>query len=319
MHMKMNDDGAIRSVHSSGRAETMKVKEPGIAKREILLGAHVSISGGIEKALLRGEQLGCNTVQIFTKNANRWHEKSFKQSEIDLYRDIKNRTGIGPVIVHNSYLINLATIGAELYKKSINAMVHELERCEMLGVRHLVVHPGFHQGSGEERGIEKIIHALNEIHEETKGFDVTIALEITAGQGTSLGYRLEQIAQIMNRVEEGTRLAFCLDTCHSFAAGYELRSQADYDRFFRDIERTIGLEKLKVIHMNDSKGNCGSRVDRHEDIGKGMIGEEPFRWIMNDERLKHIPKIIETPRLKRSKDLKNDMLNLAVLRNFVQS
>jgi deoxyribonuclease-4 len=306
-------------VHSNGGTETIRVNESGVDKQELLLGAHVSIAGGIEKALLRGEQLGCNTVQIFTKNANRWHEKSFKQSEIDLYRDIKNRTGIGPVIVHNSYLINLATIGAELYKKSISAMVHELERCEMLGVRYLVVHPGFHQGSGEERGIEKIVHALNEIHEETKGFDVAIALEMTAGQGTSLGYRLEQIAQIMNRVEEESRLTFCLDTCHSFAAGYELRSKADYDRFLKDIDGTIGLKKLKVIHLNDSKGDCGSRVDRHEDIGKGMIGEEPFRWIMNDERLKYIPKIIETPRLKRSKDLKNDMLNLALLRNFVQS
>ncbi|MBN2515214.1 MAG: deoxyribonuclease IV, partial [Deltaproteobacteria bacterium] len=242
----MNDYGAIRSVQSSGRAEIVRINEPGVDKQELLLGAHVSIAGGIEKALLRGEQLGCRTIQIFTKNANRWEERSFRQTEIDLYQDIKNRTGIEPVISHNSYLINLATIGAELYKKSIRAMVQELERCEMLGIRYLVIHPGSHQGSGEERGIEKIIHALNEIHETTKGFTVAIALEMTAGQGTSLGYRLEQIAHILNRVEEESRLAFCLDTCHSFAAGYELRSQADYDKFFRDIDGTIGLEKLKV-------------------------------------------------------------------------
>jgi deoxyribonuclease-4 len=314
----MNDYGSIMSVHSSGRTETIRVKEPGVAKRELLLGAHVSIAGGIEKALLRGEQLGCRTIQIFTKNANRWQERSFRQAEIDLYRDIKNRTGIEPIIAHNSYLTNLATIGAELYKKSIYAMVQELERCETLGVRYLVVHPGSHQGSGEERGITKIVHALNEIHETTKGFAVAIALEMTAGQGTSLGYRLEQIAQIMNRVEEGSRLAFCLDTCHSFAAGYELRSKADYDRFFRDIDGTIGLEKLKVIHLNDSKGDCGSRVDRHEDIGKGMIGEEPFRWIMNDERLEDVPKIIETPGLGKIKDYRKDEQNLNLLRNMVE-
>lgn len=296
----------------------MKADEPGIAKRELLLGAHVSIAGGIEKALIRGEQLGCRTVQIFTKNANRWQERSFRQAELDLYRDIKNRTGIEPVIAHNSYLVNLATIGAELYKKSINAMVQELERCEMLGVRYLVVHPGSHQGSGEERGIEKIIHALNEIHEVTKGFNVAIALEMTAGQGTSLGHRLEQIALIMNRVEESPRLAFCLDTCHSFAAGYEMRSQADYDRFIRDIDGTIGLERLKVIHLNDSKGDCGSRVDRHEDIGKGKIGDEPFRWIMNDERLKDIPKIIETPGLGKIKDYRKDEQNLNLLRSMIE-
>jgi deoxyribonuclease-4 len=276
--MKMNDYDVIRNVHPSGGAETIRVDDPGVDKQELLLGAHVSIAGGIEKALLRGEQLGCNTIQIFTKNANQWKEKSFRQAEIDLYKYIEKRTGIGPVIAHNSYLINLATIGAELYKKSIHAMLHELERCEILGIRYLVIHPGSHQGSGEERGITKIAHALNEIHETTKGFTVSIALEMTAGQGTSLGYRLEQIVQIMNRVDEGSRIACCLDTCHSFAAGYELRSKADYDKFFRDIDGTIGLEKLKVIHLNDSKGDCGSRVD-----------------------------------------LKNDMLNLTALRNFVQS
>jgi len=305
-------------VHSSGRVETIKVKESGIAKREILLGAHVSIAGGIEKALLRGKQLGCNTIQIFTKNAHQWKGKSFRQAEIDLYKDIEERTGITPVIAHNSYLINLATIGAELYRKSIHAMVHELERCEMLGVRYLVVHPGFHQGSGEERGIEKIVHALNEIHKETKGFTVAIALEMTAGQGTSLGYRLEQIAQIMNRVEEGSRLTFCLDTCHSFAAGYELRSEADYNRFLEDIDETISLKKLKVIHLNDSKGDCGSRIDRHEDIGKGMIGEDPFRWIMNDKRLKGVPKIIETPGLVKIKDYCKDEQNLELLRSITE-
>jgi deoxyribonuclease-4 len=306
------------SVHSIGKAETNNVNETGADKRELLLGAHVSITGGIEKALLRGNKLGCRTIQIFTKNANRWQERFFTQAEIDLYRDIKNRTGIEPVIAHNSYLINLATIGAELYKKSIQAMERELERCEMLEIRHLVIHPGSHQGSGEEWGITKIVQALNDIHERTRGFSVTIALEMTAGQGTSLGYRLEQIAQIINRVEEGSRLAFCLDTCHAFAAGYELRSEADYDRFIRKIDGTIGLEKLKIIHMNDSKNDCSSRVDRHEDIGKGMIGEEPFRWIMNDERLKHIPKIIETPGLGKIKDYRKDEQNLSLLRSMVK-
>jgi len=282
-----------------------------------LLGAHMSISGGLKRALLRGHDLGCNTIQMFTKSSVQWKERFLEEQEVAKFREIRKRVNINPVISHNSYLINLASADEGLYKKSIDAMLHEMQRCELLGVNYLVIHPGSHRGRGEEYGIEKIVCALNMIHERTKGYNVKIALETTAGQGTALGYRLEQIAQIIKSTEDASRLAFCLDTCHSFAAGYELRTEAGYERLFNEIEEITGMEKLKVIHLNDSKADCGSRIDRHENIGRGMIGERPFRWIMSDERLKDIPKIIETPGL--GKDLEKDRENLDLLRRFAGS
>ncbi len=282
-----------------------------------LLGAHMSISGGLKKALLRGYDLRCNTIQMFTKSSVQWKERFLEEQEVAGFREIRKRVNINPVISHNSYLINLASPDEGLYKKSIDAMLHEMRRCELLGVDYLVMHPGSHRGRGEEYGIEKIVCALNMIHERTKGYKVKITLETTAGQGTALGYRLEQIAQIMKSTEETSRLAFCLDTCHSFVAGYELRTEAGYERLLNEIEEITGMEKLKVIHLNDSKADCGSRIDRHENIGRGMIGEKPFRWIMSDERLKDIPKIIETPGL--GKDLEKDRENLDLLRRFAGS
>jgi len=191
-----------------------------------------------------------------------------------------------------------------------------MQRCELLGVNYLVIHPGSHRGHGEEYGIKKIAHALDRIQERTKGYRVKITLEITAGQGTTLGYRLEQIVQIIKKVEESSRLAFCLDTCHAFAAGYELRTAEGYEGLLKEIEEMIGINKLKVIHVNDSKNDLGSRIDRHENIGKGMIGKKPFQWIMSDERLKDIPKILETPGF--GKDLEKDRVNLDLLRSFVR-
>ncbi len=279
-----------------------------------LLGAHMSISGGLKKALLRGHDLGCNTIQMFTKSSVQWKERFLEDQEVAGFREVRERVNINPVISHNSYLVNLASADEGLYKKSIDAMLHEMRRCELLGVNYIVIHPGSHRGRGEEYGIEKIVCALSMIHQRTKGYKVKIALETTAGQGTALGYRLEQIAQIMKSTEDASRLAFCLDTCHSFAAGYELRTEAGYERLFNEIEEITGMEKLKVIHLNDSKADCGSRIDRHENIGRGMIGERPFRWIMSDERLKDIPKIIETPGL--GKDLEKDRENLDLLRRF---
>jgi len=271
----------------------------------------MSIAGGIEKSLLRGYDLECNTIQIFTKNSRGWREKEFEESEIGAFNETKKKTGIDPVISHCSYLINLAAPDEEIYRKSINSMLNEMKRCESLGIAYLVIHPGSHKGSGELSGIEKIVDAINQLHLKTTGFRVKILLETTAGQGTNLGYRLEQIAEIIEGLEEKSRIGFCLDTCHVFAAGYELRTENSYRKIFSDIEEMIGMVRLKVIHLNDSQGDCGSRVDRHGHIGKGMIGENPFRWIMNDERLKNIPKIIETPKVG-SKDIDN----LQLLRSF---
>ncbi len=281
-----------------------------------LLGAHMSISGGLGKALLRGSDLGCNTIQMFTKNASQWRERYLEESEIAEFKEVRKKVKINPVISHSSYLINLASADDELYEKSIDAMLHEMQRCELLGVNYLVIHPGSHRGRGEEYGIKKIVQALDGIHERTKGYRVKITLEITAGQGTTLGYRLEQIARIMNEVVESSRLAFCLDTCHAFAAGYELRTVEGYEELLREIEEMIGMDKLKVIHVNDSKKDLGSRIDRHENIGKGMIGKKPFQWIMSDERLKDIPKILETPGF--GKDLEKDRVNFDLLRSFVR-
>ncbi len=273
-----------------------------------LLGAHMSIAGGLEKALLRGASLGCATIQIFTKSAIRWEERILENSEITLFRETRKQTGIAPVISHASYLINLASPDREIYLKSLNAMVHEIRRCEQLGVDLLVLHPGHHRGAGDEWGIARVVEALNAIHAETTGAPVKIALETTAGQGTCLGSSLEQIARIMERVKENTRLAFCLDTCHIFVAGCNLRTKENYHDLFSRIDDTIGKENLMVIHLNDSKREMGSRVDRHENIGAGMIGEGVFRLIMRDPSLAGIPKIIETP---------SDLENVRLLKSFV--
>ena len=217
------------------------------------------------------------------------------------------KTGIDPVISHASYLINLASPERDLYNKSLGAMVNEIHRCEQLNIGYIVVHPGFHKGRGEEWGIERITCALDRIHADTVGAKVRIALETAAGQGTALGGSLEQIARIIERVKENSRLAFCLDTCHTFVAGYDLRTEQDYIDLFRRIDDTIGRKNLRVIHLNDSKREMGSRVDRHQNIGDGMIGEGLFRLIMRDKLLQGIPKIIETP---------SDIKNLQLLKSF---
>ncbi len=277
---------------------------------EPLLGAHMSISGGLEMALLRGSEAGCKTIQLFTKSPNRWEERVLKESERDKFVFLKKQLGICPVISHNSYLINIASPERRLYYKSLDALLCEMRRCEELEVEYLVMHPGAHGGRGERYGIERISEALNVIHQKTAGYRVKIAPENTAGQGTTLGYTIGHIEEIFSRVEERSRLAFCLDTCHIFAAGYDVRKEDGYRELFEEIDDSIGLENLKIIHMNDSGRECGSRLDRHENIGKGEIGKTPFRWIMNDEKFQNIPKIIETQQ-KSNRD------NLKLLKSFV--
>jgi deoxyribonuclease-4 len=282
-----------------------------------LLGAHVSIAGGILNALRRGHELQCSTIQIFTKNASQWKERVIDADEGRSFRILQCDLGIKPVISHAAYLINLASPFGELYQRSINAVADEVKRCTILGIPYLVIHPGAHTGCGEARAIELLIKALDRIHDKIVSSDVMILMEISAGQGTSICYTAEQIAEVLQGVKESDRIGFCLDTAHAFAAGYEFRTRPQYQRFISDISSTIGLGKLKVIHLNDSKTDCGSRVDRHEHIAKGMIGRRPFRWIMNDERLTHIPKIIETPGL--GKDVVMDRKNLDFLRKLANT
>ncbi len=273
-----------------------------------LLGAHMSIEGGLEKALLRGHALGCNTVQIFTKSSNKWKERLLEKTEIRLFLDVKAKTGIDPVISHASYLINLASPDEGLYAKSLDAMVSEINRCENLKISFLVVHPGFHKGRGEEWGIRRVAQALNIIHANTPNAQVKIALENTAGQGTALGTSIEQISDIAERIREDNRIAFCLDTCHMFVAGCDIRTEKNHIDVLKRIDNILGIIRLGVIHLNDSKKEISSRLDRHENIGQGMIGEECFRLIMRDRTFTGIPKILETP---------DYIENIQMLKSFV--
>ncbi len=288
---------------------------PRTPDRSILLGAHMSIAGGIHTAVERGASIGCTTMQMFVKNNNQWRGKKLTDEDVATYKKLLQQSSIGPVVVHDTYLINLCAVDKQILKKSRLALKDELDRCELLGVEYLNFHPGSHVGAGERDGIQRIAESLNLVHEQTKGFHVKSVLETTAGQGTALGYRFEQLRAIMDFVEERDRMAVCMDTCHVFAAGYDIATEEGYRTTFEDFDRIIGLDRLVAFHVNDSKRELGSHVDRHEHIGKGTIGKLGFRLLMNDERFQRIPKILETP---KGPDMKEDVMNLKVLRGFVK-
>ncbi len=279
------------------------------------LGAHESIAGGVSKAFDRALSVGCDAVQIFTKNNNRWSAKPLDPKEVERFKRKQQETGIHPVVAHDSYLINLGTPKDDLWEKSINAFVDELQRSETLGIPYLVMHPGSHTGSGEEAGLERIARGLDRCHAATEGFKVLTLLEITAGQGTNLGYTFEQLRAIIDMVDDPNRLGICFDTCHALAAGYEFRDRESYERMWEEFDRIVGLERLKVFHLNDSQKDVGSHVDRHAHIGQGMLGLEPFRMILNDPRFDGLPGLLETP---KSQDLHEDVENLSVLRSLVE-
>jgi deoxyribonuclease-4 len=281
----------------------------------MLLGSHVSIAGGLHKAFPIALEIGCTAIQIFTKNANQWKAKPLQEKEIDRFLNDWKASGITSVVAHDSYLINLGTPDKELLQKSQDALLLELERCEQLSVPYLVMHPGSHVGSGEEEGLKRVAESFDLIHAKTSGYKTQILVETTAGQGTNLGYRFEQLAKILEMVKESDRLSVCFDTCHAFAAGYELRTEAGYRETFETFDKIIGLNRLKVIHLNDSVKGLGSRVDRHADIGTGAIGLDGFRLLMNDSRFDAIPKILETP--KGKDPVAADTKNLQVLRDLV--
>ncbi|MCB0753087.1 MAG: deoxyribonuclease IV, partial [Ignavibacteriae bacterium] len=258
-------------------------------KMEHLLGAHTSTSGGVSKAVERAEKLGFTAMQIFTKNNNRWFAKPLDEKEITKFKSKLENSNVKFVVAHDSYLINLCANDVDLLEKSRNAFVDELTRCEQLGIPYLNFHPGSHTGMGEEEGLKIIAESINIAHDKTKNFNVSSMLEITAGQGTALGYRFEHIARIIELVEDKKRMSVCIDTAHLFAAGYDFRTRETYYKTMQDFDKIIGLEKLKCFHMNGSKKELGSRVDRHEHIGNGFIGIEGFKNIMNDEKLISIP------------------------------
>ncbi len=280
-------------------------------KRALNLGAHVSTAGGLHLACGRGKELGCDAIQIFTKNERQWSAKPLSDAEADAFKKARRECGIRWAFAHDTYLINLASPDRAAWRKSVDAFRVELERCEKLGLEFLVTHPGSPGASGEEAGIERVADALNEIHGRTAGFSARILLETTAGQGTTLGWRFEQMRAIADRVKERGRLGICLDTCHVFAAGYDLSTEAGYERTMEEFDGVLGLRNLRAIHLNDSKRGLGSRVDRHEHIGRGAIGREAFRRLMRDPRFREVPKVLETP-----KEGGMDAVNLRLLRRL---
>jgi len=282
--------------------------------RSILLGAHMSIAGGVHTAVERGISIGCTTMQMFVKNNNQWRGKELSDEDIATYKKLLRESSIGPVVVHDTYLINLCAADKQILRKSRAALKDELDRCEVLGVEYLNFHPGSHVGAGEEEGIKRIAESLNIIHEETKKYRVKSVLETTAGQGTAIGYRFEQLREIIDMVAEPNRMAICIDTCHVFAAGYDISTERGYEKTFEDFDAIIGLDRLVAFHVNDSKRELGSHVDRHDHIGKGKIGKTGFRLLMNDERFRAVPKILETP---KGPEMKEDVRNMRLLRNMV--
>jgi deoxyribonuclease-4 len=278
------------------------------------LGAHMSISGGLDKAVISGRELGCETIQIFTRSPRQWRPRVLEEAEVALFRQAQAEAGIDPVVAHDCYLINLASLEEELWQKSLRVFVEELGHCQALEIPYLVLHPGSHMGAGEESGLEQVARALDRARDETPGYGVQVLLENTAGQGTNLGHKFEHLATLLSSVRDNSWLGVCFDTCHAFAAGYELREPAGYEATWQQMEELVGLERVKVIHVNDAKGDLGSRLDRHEHIGQGMMGLEPFRMLLNDDRFRDLPMLLETP---KGPDLFEDRENLRLLRSLI--
>ena len=281
-----------------------------------LLGAHMSIAGGVGNAFLEGKKVDCDAIQIFTKSSRQWAAKPYTKEEIAQFHGNRKETGIASVVAHDSYLLNLGSPDPALRQRSVAAFIDEFERCEVLGVTNLIAHPGAHVGAGEAEGIKTIARSLDEVHKACPGYRAKITLEITAGQGSNLGYRFEQIADIIDATHESDRLRVCFDTEHAFAAGYDIRTKEGYERTFSEFDEAIGIDLLAAFHLNDSKKEFHSRVDRHEHIGKGFIGVEAFRLLMNDERFWGLPMCLETP---KGPDLKEDRENLTLLRSLIKA
>lgn len=278
------------------------------------LGAHMSIAGGLHLAPGRGAKAGCGVIQIFTQNSNQWRGKIPGDADVALFREQWQTAGLHDIICHDIYLINLGAAPGEVRDKSLAAFREEMERCARLGITRIVMHPGSHLGDGEETGIRRIVEAFDELFAATPDYQGKILLETTAGQGTNLGYTFEQLRAIIDGSAFPGRFAVCYDTCHTFAAGYNITTREGYERVFAEFDRIIGLDRLQCFHLNDSKKGVGSRVDRHEHIGQGAMGLAGFRFLMNDPRFARVPKILETP--KGDND-EMDAVNLQTLRDLV--
>lgn len=278
-------------------------------------GAHMSTSGGVWKALLRGRGIHCEVVQIFVKNNMQWFGKPFSRGDLASFTKELATDKFACVFGHTGYLINLGAPPSENRERSIQSLIQEIQFATQLGLPFLVLHPGAHLGAGEEAGIKQIVAGLDEVFVATKKSPVRLALENTAGQGTCLGNKLAHLATIFERVRKPERLGICLDTAHFFAAGYDIRTPKGWNAAIREVASLIGLKQVLAFHLNDSKTGLGSRVDRHEHIGKGQLGKAAFRHIVNDARFRRHPGCLETP---RSEDLHEDVENLATLRRLAR-
>jgi deoxyribonuclease IV len=282
---------------------------------KILLGAHMSIGGGVHTAIERGCSINCTAIQIFVKNNMQWFARPLTRDEIRAFLEHRQRRELLSIFAHANYLINLAATNPQFLENSIRALSEELTRANQLELPFLVMHPGAHLGAGEQAGLDKIVNSINRVFRKIPKVKTQIALETTAGQGSCLGHRFEQIAYIIENVRQPERLCVCLDTAHVFAAGYDIGSEAGVKKTFRQFDRIIGLDRLAAIHLNDSKTARGSRVDRHEHIAEGQIGYDAFRFIMRDSRFRKIPKVLETP---KGKEMREDVANLKRLRSLLR-
>ncbi len=284
--------------------------------KELLLGAHMSMAGGLYTAFERAERVGCTAIQIFTKNSNQWNDPVISTEDIAKYREGRNKSKVQIVVSHDSYLINLCGANDKLLEKSREAFVKEIKRCDALEIRHLIFHPGAHTILGRKESLRLVADSLNYAHKATEGDDIISVIETTAGQGTTVGSSFEEIAEIISGVKDKKRVGVCIDTCHIFAAGYDIRTSNDYEKTMSDFDKIIGFEKLHAVHLNDAKKPLNSHVDRHEHIGKGEIGKGAFGFIMNDDRFSKIPKILETPKGENGYEM--DIVNLRTLRELVE-
>lgn len=280
------------------------------------LGAHMSITGGFDQALLRGKDVGCDTIQMFVKSNMAWKVTPLAEEAVAKFQKTRLETGITPCVAHLSYLINIAATDPRTLALSHQTLPIEHEYTERLGLQYLVIHPGAHMGAGEERALAEIARYLNEVHRGTRGYRTKILLETTAGQGTYVCYRFEHLARILDLLEEPDRVGICYDTSHTFAAGYDIRDEKAYRKTFREFNRIVGTKRICAFHFNDSKAAFGSRVDRHEHIGRGHLGREPFRLIMTDRRFRNLPMILETPK-GEEKGVPYDRINLRTLRSLL--
>lgn len=281
--------------------------------RNVLLGAHISIAGGFDEAIVRAELIGCNTMQIFTKSNRIWNSKKITAEEAETFKEKLKKSNLSKILVHSAYIINLGSASKDTFKKSVKALKEEVKRCEELSIHYLILHPGSHGGGGEEAGIAQIAEGLNEVLDEKE--TTKILLETAAGSGSTLGKTFEQLREMYDKSHHKKRLGICMDTCHIFASGYDIRTEDKYHEVMHYFDKVIGLELLEAIHLNDSKKGLGSFLDRHEKIGQGALGLKAFELLVNDKKLDGIPMILETP-IKKSYEEYGE--ELEILRGLIK-